>query len=126
MNKSFVARLPAVMVMVLILARASASSAVEEKADKSGNFTGTIESLDVKVRTLQVKSQSSHMTFEVAKDAKIETQAKKEASLKDLKVADEIRIEYAVVKGVNIAQKITPKEKESARGIEEDKEPLKY
>ena len=124
MNKSLVESLAAVIVIALALSCVSALSAAEEKAEKSGNFTGTIESIDVKVRSLQAKSQSSHMTFEVAKDAKIETQAKKEASLKDLKVADEIRVEYTVVKGVNVAQKITPKEKESVRSTEEEKEPI--
>jgi hypothetical protein len=106
----------AVAVAALVLAFVGPATAGEgkEEGQKGGAFMGTIESVDAKARTLKVKNESSSMTFEVAKEAKIATSDKKSASLSDLKVGDEVKVEYHVAKGLNVAHQIAPKQKEEA------------
>jgi len=79
-------------------------------ADGMAGFVGKIASLNVPQRMLDVKGATSSMTFSVAADAKIYGADKKELTLPDLKVGQEITVDYALINGLAVAHTITLKE----------------
>jgi hypothetical protein len=111
MNGYLLSSVIAVVSSALLWACASPVVAADEApaGKRSGAFMGTVESVDVKARTLKVKSDSSSMTFAVSKDAKIATGDKAEASLGDLKAGDDVKVQYETEKGVHVALHISPK-----------------
>ena len=83
--------------------------AVEGKGEDrtTGFFVGTISTIELETRTLKVKSATSKMTFVVAEDAKIVGRDSKEESLSDLKVGEEVTVDYAEENGIIVAHRIT-------------------
>jgi len=74
-----------------------------------GFFAGKIMSVDVPTRMLHVKSEKSEMTFVVAADAKIIGVDQKELALGDLKVGNEVTVDYTEEGGAYVAHTITLK-----------------
>src|SRR5216684_3310817 len=76
-------------------------------------FTCPVQAVEgqSKDRALKVKSEKSEMAFPVSADATIVAQDEKAVSLGDLKVGEQVRVDYAEENGVMVAQHITVKEK---------------
>ena len=98
----------------LVIATVVGSSAawpVQAAQDRTtGFFVGTIQSVEVKTRTLKVKNEKSDMTFIVATDAKIIGKARTPIALGDLKNGDQVTVDYSVDDNLVVAHAITVKE----------------
>ncbi|MCG3149535.1 MAG: hypothetical protein PCFJNLEI_02998 [Verrucomicrobiae bacterium] len=92
------------LVLVLIVTQSVAAD------NRTAFFVGQIESLNIPQRILIAKGATSSMTFTVAADAKIFGPDKKELKLTDLKVGQEVTVDYDLINGLAVAHTITLKE----------------
>jgi hypothetical protein len=106
----------AVVALALALAGPVPGAEVKPVENQAGVFMGAVATLDSKARLLQVKGEKSTMPFEVAKDAKITIAGKQNGTLEDIKPGNKVEVGYTVQKGVNVADAITLKEKETVSG----------
>jgi len=83
-----------------------------QAAASTGTYNGTITSLELKTRTLKVKSESSSMAFYVPREATIIVRQDEKAQLSDLTVGDKVRVDYAEQNGIYVAAEIELNEKE--------------
>jgi Cu/Ag efflux protein CusF len=95
----------------------------EPKREQAEKFTGAIGAIDLKARTVTVKMVLASKTFQVAPDCRIVTKDKPKATLKALKVGDEVDVTYQEQNGVLVAHVIEHKgigkEREEAKEKEQ-------
>ena len=70
--------------------------------------TGEITAVDAKAGALSIKGRHADLTFTIAKDCKVSTADKKDATVADLKVGDKVTVAYTEEAGTKVAQKIGP------------------
>lgn len=75
---------------------------------KRHQFTGVIESIDVKAGSVIVKKDTESKTFKVSDKTKYATTDKKDAALADIKVGDKVKVAYTEENGVATAHRIGP------------------
>jgi hypothetical protein len=97
-----------VMTAVLLMSLSMVKSARADEGS-TGFFAGKIELLNVPLRTLQVRSEESAMMFVVAADAKIIGADQRELMLADLRLGDEVTVDYVATENVYVARTITVK-----------------
>src|SRR5438105_4440104 len=95
---------------ILMLAATLIPARIVLADDTTGFFAGKIEAIDVPQRSLGVKNTTSAMLFKVAADAKIIGADKKTLALTDLKVGQEVTVDYTREDGLAVAHTITLKE----------------
>ena len=84
-------------------------AAPKAKAPKTHSANGEITALDAKAGTLSIKKHDETVeTFMIAKDCKVSTADKKDATVADLKVGDKVTVAYTGEAGAMVAQKIGP------------------
>src|SRR5437867_683425 len=98
--------------LISILAVVLACVVRADTGKTTGFFMGKIASIELPTRILKVENPTSAMTFVVAEDAKIIGSGQKELKLGDLKVGDEVTVDYTEEDGLMVAHTITVKEKE--------------
>ena len=76
---------------------------IEQKAE---SFTGSIEAIDAKDRTVTAKSFMSERTFSLAGGCRIVVAAKPDAGLRDLRIGDRVEFSYEDANGVLVANRI--------------------
>jgi hypothetical protein len=70
-------------------------------------YSGTLQSLDLKTRTIIVDSSANPQKFVVPTDAQIIVKDKPKASLGDLMVGNKLQIKYTDDDGVHVAHEIS-------------------
>jgi hypothetical protein len=70
-------------------------------------YSGTLQSLDLKARTIIVDSSANPQKFVVPTDAEIVVKDKPKASLGDLMVGNKIQVKYTDDDGVHVAHQIS-------------------
>ena len=100
---------------ILITALVTAALAIRLAADEPAPaptsqlfiYSGTLQSLDLKARTIIVDSSANPQKFVVPTDAEIIVKDKPKASLGDLMVGDKIQVKYTDDDGVHVAHQIS-------------------
>ena len=100
---------------ILITALVTAPLAIRLVADEPAPtptqqlfiYSGTLQSLDLKARTIIVDSSANPQKFVVPTDAEIIVKDKPKASLGDLMVGDKIQVKYTDDDGVHVAHQIS-------------------
>jgi Cu/Ag efflux protein CusF len=70
-------------------------------------YSGTLQSLDLKARTIIVNGSPDPQKFAVPTDAEIIVKGKPKGSLDDLMVGDGIQVKYTDDDGVHVAHQIS-------------------
>src|SRR6478609_10360783 len=76
---------------------------IEQKAE---TFVGTIQALDARTRTVKARSFMTEKKFALADDCRIVVANKPDASLRDLRIGDQVEFSYENADGVLIANRI--------------------
>ena len=100
---------------ILITALVTAPLAIRLVADEPAPaptsqlfiYSGTLQSLDPKARTIIVDSSANPQKFVVPTDAQIVVKDKPKAALGDLMVGDKIQVKYTDDDGVHVAHQIS-------------------
>ena len=98
---------------ILITALVTAPLAIRLAADETAPtqqlfiYSGTLQSLDLKARTIIVDSSANPQKFVVPTDAQIVVKDKPKAALGDLMVGDKIQVKYTDDDGVHVAHQIS-------------------
>ena len=98
---------------ILITALVTAPLAIRLAADETAPtqqlfiYSGTLQSLDLKARTIIVDSSANPQKFVVPTDAQIVVKDKPKAELGDLMVGDKVQVKYTDDDGVHVAHQIS-------------------
>jgi Cu/Ag efflux protein CusF len=102
-----------------VSAQEGTAPAKPKATPKPPSASGEITAVDAKAGTLSIKNKDGVLNFTIAKDCKISTADKPDATVSDLKVGDKVRVVYSEEAGAKVAQKIglpkTPKPKGGAK-----------
>ena len=100
--------------MWAMLALATAALTIRVVADEPAPtrqlyiYSGTLQSLDLKARTIMVDGSTGPQKFTVPTDAEIVVKGKPKGSLDDLMVGDKVQVKYTDDDGVHVAHQISP------------------
>jgi Cu/Ag efflux protein CusF len=81
---------------------------VEQIAQTSIEFTGSLTAIDLGAKTLKAKSLFGEKAFNVGDDCVIMLNGKPDGQLSDLKPDDKLVFSYNEVNGVNVVNRIAP------------------
>lgn len=81
-------------IAALALSFAAPVRAEEGEKKKEKRYEGTIAAIDKEARTITVKKKVKSETFKATDDCKFVTRDKKEATIDDLSVGDEVNVIY--------------------------------
>ncbi|MGD0017274.1 MAG: hypothetical protein ABSC38_07150 [Verrucomicrobiia bacterium] len=115
MRKHIVRMIVALSVVAVALTFAGVVRAQQEGAAapkvvkaKLLSATGEIAAVDATAGTLSIKKGEATLSFTIAKDCKVSTADKKDATVTDLKVGDKVAVGYSEEAGAKVAHKISP------------------
>ncbi|MGA2139889.1 MAG: hypothetical protein ABSH14_13610 [Verrucomicrobiia bacterium] len=95
------------LVTVPLAIRLAADEAAPAPTQQLFIYSGTLQSLDLKARTIIVDSSANPQKFVVPTDAEIIVKDKPKAALGDLMVGDKVQVKYTDDDGAHVAHQIS-------------------